>query len=213
MNLKESFRYQKFLDKLLNEALCSFSESNHVFKTTKTHLCKKANPEADNRVEVVEVEPFVDNNTVLAFAQFLLRQKYILCRVIENTKSSIPDICIDAEVQANKFRQDISRTINSVLSYRTNSRTEAGYAYKFNAEGNQVRYAYDIETTYEDIFDRKEAKAIAKELIVEADNTSQAIDLAMVNTAVKYKAPFDVNDSFEDAVAEFTRVYLEKTEK
>ena len=40
MNLKESFRYLNFLDKMLESARMSVNDPSHCLKTTKTHLKK-----------------------------------------------------------------------------------------------------------------------------------------------------------------------------
>ena len=68
MNLKESFRYQKFLDNLMCSASISIQSIDHCLKTTKTHLRNKANSDADDLTEVVECESaFVPNDDVIAF--------------------------------------------------------------------------------------------------------------------------------------------------
>ena len=65
MNLKESFRYLNFLDKMLESARMSVNDPSHCLKTTKTHLKKTANPEAENVVEVVEVDNFFETDMVI----------------------------------------------------------------------------------------------------------------------------------------------------
>ena len=53
MNLKESFRYQKFLDTMMNQARRSLCDPDHILKVTKKHLRNAANPDAENVEEVV----------------------------------------------------------------------------------------------------------------------------------------------------------------
>ena len=48
-----------------------------------------------------------------------------------------------------------------------------------------------------------EAKAAAQSVIAKADEVSAAIDTALINTQVEYAVPFNVNDSFDDAMAAF----------
>lgn len=88
-----------------------------------------------------------------------------------------------------------------VISRR--QQVERGTDYKFNVEGNQTMYYYDIEVEAKEAFDRSKAKEIMRNLIQDADKTSAEIDAAMINTQVEYDAPFDVNDSFEDVMTEF----------
>ena len=71
MNLKESFRYQNFLDGLLEAAINSITTREHCLTTTKNHLRSKANPDAEDTTEIVEVEPFHGNDDVLRFLQWI----------------------------------------------------------------------------------------------------------------------------------------------
>ncbi len=65
MNLKEAFRYQNFLDTLLNGAVSSLTHPNHCLKVTKTHHCSKANSEAEDFVEEVEAGRLFTKTTML----------------------------------------------------------------------------------------------------------------------------------------------------
>ena len=56
MNLKESFRYQNFLDMMMRAASASIQQRDHCLKVTKTHLRNKANPDASDVTETVEGE-------------------------------------------------------------------------------------------------------------------------------------------------------------
>lgn len=90
-----------------------------------------------------------------------------------------------------------------MLRFKGTKRTERGTDYKFNAEGNQTPYYYDIEVVTSENFDRAKAKAAAQSVIAKADEVSVAIDTALINTWVEYEAPFNVNDSFDDAMVTF----------
>ena len=48
-------------------------------------------------------------------------------------------------------------------------------------------------------FDRNRVKKMCADLSRKADETSAALDAALVNTTVDYEAPFDVNDTFSEA--------------
>ena len=85
-----------------------------------------------------------------------------------------------------------------MISYSPSKRTVSGTDYKFNNDGEQVAYHYDVEVTKEDAYDRAEAKRIMRECKSLADKTSSMIDGALVNTAVSFRPSFNVNDSFED---------------
>lgn len=202
MNLKESFRYQNFLSSLLSGAMSSLTDAQHCLTTTKNHLRNKANGEAADVTEQVDVGEFHKNDDVLRFVLFLIEEREKLTTAVGRAKASI-GFDLDAAVETNKFRQTAVRNINTMLRYKGTKRTERGTDYKFNAEGNQTPYYYDIEVVTSEDFDRVRAKAAAQDIIAKADEVSAAIDSALINTRVEYEAPFNVNDSFDDAMVAF----------
>lgn len=202
MNLKESFRYQKFLDSLMCEACDSLRARSHCLKTTETHLRCKANSDADDFVRVIEIEPFFANDDVLDFVSWLIEEKEKLTVAIGKAKASI-SFDVDAAVEANKLKHQASATIKTLLGYVPTKKITSGRDYKFNVEGNQTTYFYDIEVSEEDAYDRNKAKTLMRELVSGADTTSTNIDLAIINTRVEYEPMFDVNESFEDVMTEF----------
>lgn len=202
MNLKESFRYQNFLDKLMRAACYSIQESEHAFKITKVHNKTKANPDATDLSEVVEVADFVPNDDVIRFMQWLITEREKLTKAISKAKVVV-GFDIDAAVETNKFRQQANQAVKRMLSNRAIKRTERGQDYKFNAEGNQMPYYYEIEVTSTEAYDKAASKEFRRTVIAEADKASADIDSAMINSTVDYVAKFDVNESFEDVMAEF----------
>lgn len=202
MNLKESFRYQNFLDGKLNDARYSIADRTHALKVTKVHLKKKANPDAEDIIEVVEVEEFIPNDDVISFMCWLVAERQKLTEAICAAKASL-DFSLDAAIEANKFRQYTASAVKGMLKYTPSKKTEQGRDYKFNVEGNQTPYYYDIETSFEEAFTRDSAKKVVRDMITASDKTSAEIDSAMINTVVDYTPVFDVNDSFEDVMAEF----------
>lgn len=202
MNLKEAFRYQTYLDSLLLSAGQSIKQESHCLITTKNHKCNKANSEASDFSEVVEVDEFTPNDDVIRFLNFLIDEKWKLTSAINMAKSSI-DFDIDAYTEQNKYRQSVYRYIKDMLSKKAGKRIDTAYGFKFNAEQNQVSYRYDVEVITEEAFDRKAAKRCMKNIIADSDKISSKIDEAKINTVVVYEPIFDVNDSFEDAIEIF----------
>lgn len=202
MNLKESFRYQNFLEGLMVAACDSLTNREHTMTVTKTHLRNKANPEANDVVEQVDFGKFYKNDDVLDFMLKLVEEKYNLTIAIGAAKASV-GYDIDAAVETNKFRQSVASRVKAMLRNTPSKKIERGTDYKFNVEGNQTQYFYDIEVVTTEAFDRLNAKDAFKKLISEADEVSAQIDFIMVNTVVHYEPPFNVNDSFEDAMDEF----------
>lgn len=202
MNLKESFRYQNFLDMMMRAASASIQQRDHCLKVTKTHLRNKANPDASDVTETVEGEVFFANDDVVAFMAWLVQEREKLTTAIGAAKASI-GFDIDAAIETNKFRQTVNSSIKSMLRYTPTKRVEQGRDYKFNVEGNQTPYIYEIEVVSEEAYDKTGAKTLMREMISKADEVSAAIDAAMINTKVAYEPVFDVNETFDDVMTDF----------
>jgi hypothetical protein len=80
-----------------------------------------------------------------------------------------------------------------------------GTSTKFNEEGNQVKYTYDIKEVTTIDFDRNAVKAIVSRLRQEVDSTSTQIDLMQLNTMVDFETIYEIGDSLEDAVSKYTQ--------
>lgn len=202
MNLKESFRYQNFLDMMMRAASASIQQRDHCLKVTKTHLRSKANPDASDVTETVEGEVFFANDDVVAFMAWLVKEREKLTIAIGAAKASI-GFDIDAAIETNKFRQTVNGSIKNMLRYTPTKRVEQGRDYKFNVEGNQTPYIYEIEVVSEEAYDKTGAKTLMREMISKADEVSAAIDAAMINTKVDYEPVFDVNETFDDVMTDF----------
>lgn len=203
MNLKESFRYQKFLDNLMRSASASIQTREHCLTVTKKHLRNKANPEVQDLTEVVQCEnAFAANDDVITFMIWLVEEREKLTTAIGKAKNSI-GFDLDATIETNKFRQCLSGSIKGMLYYTPSKKMESGRDYKFNVEGNQTPYVYEIEVTAKEAYDRIGAKKKMKSMILAADKASAEIDAAMINTIVDYTPVYDVNESFEDIMEQF----------
>lgn len=208
MNLKESFRYQNFLNDLLTNAYTSIMNSNHCLEIKRTHRKSESNPEAQDVVEVLEVSPFAPNDDVIKFIIKMISEKSKLTESINRAKSKLPymkDFDLDAAIESNKSRQSAIRAIQNMIVQTTSKKIEKGMDYKFNAEGNQVPYYYSIETESSELYDREESKAIMKRLMSESNEVSNQIEAALINTKVDYEPLYDITESFEDIIGEFSK--------
>ena len=201
MNLKEAFRYQNFLDNTMRIATSSISSIRRALNVTKVHLKSKANSEASDETEEVLSEESYTNDEVITLIQALVEERKGISEAIGRAKA-LAGFDIDAAIETNKFRQQATSAIRSMLSVRESTTTEQGRDYKFNVEGNQVPYYYEIEVSKTEAFDRAESKDVMRRFIDEADKVSTDIDAALINTQLEFEPRFDVNDSFEDIIAE-----------
>ena len=202
MNLKESFRYQNFLENMMQYAGSSPTDREHGLTVTKTHLRSKANSDAEDVREIVDCGEFFKNDDVFAFMLMLVEERSKITNAIGAAKASL-GFDLDAAVETNKFRQTVALRAKSMLRLTASKRTERGTDYKFNVEGNQTQYYYDIEVESVEAFDRDHVKTVVRDIMSESDQVSAQIDFAMINTVVNYDPPFNVNDSFEDVMTEF----------
>lgn len=204
MNLKEAFRYQSFLNHLIDDGCYSISSGSHAFVITKNHHRSKANPEAEDLIEEVSncKTPYYKNDDVIGLLLILVNEKGKLTREINIAKSNSDDD-IDAMIESNKARQRVTSSIEAMLQYKASDTVERECDFKFNVDGNQVAYYYDVEISKAEDFNRDAGKRISKILSGEADKISTAVDVAMINTHVNYDPIFDVNSSFEDVMEEY----------
>ena len=203
MNLKESFRYQKFLDSLMNSAARSIEREDHCMHVTKKHLMSAANPDAEDMIEEVEPDvPFFKNDDVIWLMGMLVDEKQKLSIAIGKAKASA-GFDIDAAIETNKFRQNLSYSIKGMLRRTGSKRMERGSGYKFNNDGVQAPYYYNVEVVSTEAFDRENAKEVMLDAITESDLVSAEIDAALINVKVDYIPPWNVNESFDDIMAAF----------
>ena len=139
---------------------------------------------------------------MLRFLQWLVKEKGTLTTAINKAKAATVED-MDAAIETNKYRQRINTAIRGILKHTTRKTTERGMDYKFNIEGNQAGYYYDIEVETTEAYDRVKAKTIMRDMSSDADNVSAEIDSILINTDVKYEPKFNVNESFEDVMEEF----------
>ena len=164
MNLKEAFRYQNKLQRLMEEAQYILAKDRNVTKVENTALRHKVNPEAEDEttVEMPDTEYAEQITEVAVFLMFLLGEKERLSRAIRTAKQGM-DMDFDGEVSLNAKRQEIAGIFRHMGEIRCseNLLSGAGVGYKFNAEGNQVSYRCDLKKVTTINFDRNKVRAYA----------------------------------------------------
>ncbi len=199
MNLKEAFRYQNRLQRLMGEAQSILYRDSNVTKVENTALRHKVNPDAQDETTLeMPTTEYADQITeIVVLLIFLLDEREKLSDAIRNAKQSM-DMDFDGEVSLNARRQEIAEIFRHMSEIRCseNLYPGEGVGYKFNAEGNQVCYRCDLKKVTTVNFDRNKVRSYAAGLSKKADRVSSELDKRLVNTEVDYEAPFDVNDTF-----------------
>ena len=201
MNLKESYRYANYLDSLLRRAYSYLNSNGFVTTTVEEHLRSKSNPDVDDeRIEVkspydVEFTP----NDVINFVVKVLNEKEKLSDAIAKAKSTT-EIDIDNAVAMNKKKQQFVGVLNEIADIKPSEIKTTGKAYKFDINGEQKPYIYDVNRKTSINFDRNDVRKLVKKYLKETDEISSKLDLIEITTQVDIEPRFDVNDKFEELV-------------
>ena len=197
MNLKEAFRFQNKLQSMMADAQSILGNNGNITKVQNPYLRHKVMAEAEDEVtmEAPSTE-YSENITEMAeFLLFLLDEREKLSAAIHKAKVSLPlGAGLDGEVSLNGKRQEIAGLRNGEVLI-----SNGGVGYRFNNEGNQVSYRCDVKRVTTINFDRNKIRKMCADLSKKSDETSAALDAALVNTPVEYEAPFDVNETFAEA--------------
>lgn len=201
MNLKESYRYANYLDGLLSTAYTYLRNKGFVTTTVEEHLRKNSNPDVEN--ETIEVQKPFDvefkPNDVIDFAVKVIEEKEKLSNAIAVAKSST-EIDIDNAIAMNKKKQGFVSVLNGIADIKPSEKVVNGTGYKFNQEGNQVKYFYNVKQITSIDFDRKNIRNLIKKYAKETDDISTKLDLIEVTTNVEYDPLFNINDNFEECI-------------
>ena len=203
--LKEAFRYQNFLESLIQSCDSYLRNSSNVMKVTEEHLRSKVVPEAqDEKKDNIADRPLaVSADTLISFMFRVYLEKESLSKAINDAKNQH---CADMDMNMalNKTRQRIVDRLKSIAALKNRRTTNRGSAYCFNNDGNQVEYFYDIEVTSVPEFDRSKVKKLIQDMASESDMISTRIDYYLSSVPVKFDPSFDINSSFEELAEEYS---------
>lgn len=202
MNLKEAFTYQNFYDRLIGMVDTYLTDTNSTYMRTFTHLRHVVNPEAED-VEKVEIQseklPY-DVATIISFALDVLEEKEKMFAAIRKAKESA-DLDLDAAIGMNKTRKNLQSILSELHKKREYDMITTGRDYKFNVNGEQVPYTYEINEKLTVEYDKKEVKKIMKALDAKCSEVSKRVDGLNVNLTVditpKYTLDMDLEDCLE----------------
>ena len=201
MNLKESYRYANYLDSLLRRAYTYLGNTGFVTTTVEEHLRSKSNPDVDD--ETIEVQKPYDveftPNQVIDFVVKVLDEKEKLSEAIAEAKSTT-EINIDNAISMNKKKQGFVSVLNGIADIKPSETKTTSKSYKFDINGEQKPYVYDVNRKTSIDFDRNDVRNLIKKYLKETDEISAKLDLIEITTQVDIEPRFDVNDKFEELV-------------
>ena len=201
ITLKKSFELQNYLRGLLDSALNVLSYNDNITVTKQEHMRKKVLAEADDE-EVVKPkrhEYVFDINALVDFACYVQQQMAILTAEINVAKcNNLYDL--DCLIAVNNQKRKLLERMVAMSTVKAKETVAKGIGVKFNGEGNQTTYNYDIKETKTIDFDRNKVKAIESRLRRELDADSTTIDKMMLDIIVDYSTIFEIGDDLEEAV-------------
>lgn len=201
MILKEAYRYQNYLTGLISESITLLRNNGWVTTTEQFHNRKKVNPDADDEMIIAE-KPYTFDYTpkqLIDFVVSAIKEKEKLSSAIEDTKKKA-SVDIDSSLAVNKVKQDFMMCLKALARIKPCERKSIGTSYKFNADGNQVTYQYEVNSVTKIDFDRNSVQGLIKKYQKETDDISTEIDRIEVNAEVDYEPKWDINTLLEDAV-------------
>ena len=208
MNLKDAFRFQNKLLSMMEEAQSILRSEQNITKVQNTYLRKKVMAEAEDETTMEQPSTeYSERITEMAvFLLYLLDEREKLSGAIQKTKSGLGLAAgLDAEIGLNSKRQEIAALFRRMVGVRASETLipNGGTGYRFNNEGNQVAYRCDVKRVVTINFDRNKIRKLCRDLSRKADETSNALDAALVNARVEYTAPFDMNDTFTELFEDY----------
>lgn len=204
ITLKKSFEMQNYLKNLLDKALTALSYNDNITQTTQEHLRKKSYTGGENETIVKPKRPdfTYDVMNLVDFACDVQSQIELLTVEINKAKHSLGKD-YDGMIAINNQKRILLNRLNAMSAIKPSESIKTGQARKFNEEGNQVLYSYDIKEVVTIDFDRNAIKAIISRLRKELDDNSTAIDVIQLETLVDFESIYEIGDGLEDAVQKF----------
>ena len=201
MNLKESYRYANYLDGILSTAYTYLRNKGFVTTTVEEHLRKQSNPDVEN--ETIEVQKPFDveftPNDVIDFVVKVIGEKEKLSKCIAKAKDTT-EINIDNAIAMNKKKQGFVSVLNGIADIKPSETKTTSKSYKFDINGEQKPYVYDVNRKTSIDFDRNDVRNLIKKYLKETDDISAKLDLIEITTQVDFVPAFDVNSKFEELV-------------
>ena len=203
MNLKDAFRYEKFLTRLFNEGVFRLEE-----RPTAVLYCHKrhaAYPKhQDESLWEKGSDICFDNDVLLDFLLYVLERKRALGEAIRRAKNDAA-VTLDAEMQINAMRRRLYEGLQTMLSSRPRNVMcfGDGVGYYLAEDGTQKEYHYDIEKQTVLTFNRQRFGEKATALIRKAETVSSAIERQLLLVQVDFDPLFEVHLNLQEAYEQF----------
>lgn len=204
MNLKEAFQYRNVLNSHfwdIKNYICN--PLNGIGKqVTELHKRSEANPEAEDETRLKTFPRTYDYpaEALVSFMQDIVDELHRLHISIELAKSGTH---VDSDIACNNYYREMGDALNRLGYIRTEEKTATGTGFKFNAEGNQVSYVYDIVYTTTPDLDVNRMRKLGRNYKTKANETSTNIDRTLIESCVYMEPKFSITDNFNEAIVRY----------
>ena len=90
--------------------------------------------------------------------------------------------------------------LNGIADIKPSEIKTTSKSYKFDINGEQKPYVYDVNRKTSIDFDRTDVRNLIKKYLKETDEISAKLDLIEITTQVDFTPTWDVNEKFEELV-------------
>jgi hypothetical protein len=223
LSLKESFRTMNFLDATITSLSYYVRDTNNAIKVTEKHYKSKSNSETTDEEIDVTTERTYPNASVVDVVYLinqLIKEKTKLALAIEYAKKFMSlgydeddeSLTLDSAVEAAKKSRDLAIILKNLVDLKSSETKKKGVGYKFNVEGNETTYKYDIDVVKTIDFNRVTLNNTYKKLLDRADKLSTLIESAMLQEKVSYEPLYSIHDSVTDIVEKYIASKVGKEE-
>lgn len=214
ISIKDAGRYANYLENIISNVESTIWNPVNYMRTSENHLRSKANADAADEVVNVPVNRVFKTqvHNLAHLINKLIDEKLMLAMAIEKAKSTTTiqweengqKLPIDTAVEySKKLRSFAGQYLLRLNNAKTTETKKTTYGQKFNVEGNQVNYAYIVETKEEVDFDKTIVRDLYKKSLEKADKISSLIDTAMSAQIIDFEPKYDIHDNFEEIIAQY----------
>jgi len=204
ITLRKSFEYQNYLTRMFDSTLTILGDNGNVTNKEQKHKKKASYANVENETVVLDKNDSFkcDVNQMVDFAYDLLNESEKLSESIENAKCS--DVSnFDSMISMNIKRHSMIDRLDKMSRIKSSEVKTTGTGYKFNENGDQVPYRYEIEEVTTIDFDRPKIKKLAVKIREISEDTSDKVDAYMINKCVDYDPKYEIGESLDDCIEKF----------
>jgi hypothetical protein len=213
LSIKEAFRYKNFIDATVESLAYYIRITENSITVKEKHNKAVVNSEAkDEELDMTTERQFACSVVDIAYLiNQLIEEKLKVSNAIDDAKQSViieykvngNKLNLDSAVEYAKMSRSLADNLKAIINLKSSESKKSGTDFKFNVEGNQVSYKYNIDVIKTIDFDRDVANKLYKKLLEKADEISTKIETAMCQEIVDYAPVYGVHDSVDEIVEKY----------